>query len=479
MITVDILRIIATNRSGLMQDNHTLLSFLYRISDIALIFISLHIIISVQKLEWTIYSVSAALIFVCLFSILSNIFYVYESWRVISIYKIQRSLFLCWIVVSSAFGVFLYFAGSTIDYQEVTIASWMCLTLGLLSVSRLLLKFCLSRIRALGYNSRRVGIYGVTDHGCSLGSYIQSTPTLGMRLVGFFEDRGASNGRLSEELNGPLVGNAQDLVDAAKSNHIDVVFVAIPLRAEVRIQEFLRNFSDTTAEVFFVPDSFFQNLLDLRQTSVGPHPILGVTNTPFNDFSGFFKRLEDVLISFLALMIAALPMLLIALLIKITSNGPVFFKQKRYGFQGKLIQVWKYRTMATIEDDKNVVQATKKDPRVTLVGAMIRRTSLDELPQLFNVLAGSMSIVGPRPHAIAHNEYYRKLIPGYMLRHKVKPGITGWAQINGYRGEIKEVTDMEKRVQYDLWYIKNWSLWLDLKILLMTLFVGFSHPMAY
>jgi putative colanic acid biosynthesis UDP-glucose lipid carrier transferase len=375
--------------------------------------------------------------------------------------------------------VFLYLTRSTINYHEVTIASWLSLTLLLLFISRLLLKFGLSRIRALGYDLRRVAIYGVTDHGCSLGHYIQSTPAFGMQFVGFFEDRGASNGRLSEAQRGPLVGNAQDLFNAAKRNQIDVVFVAIPLRAEARIQEFLREFSDTTLEVFFVPDRFFRTLLELHQTNIGPYSILGVINSPFSDIDGYLKRLEDIIVASSMLIIAALPMLLMALLIGATSKGSILFKQRRYGFQGKLIDVWKFRTMDNFQDEKIVVQVGKNDPRVTRIGAILRRTSLDELPQIFNVLIGNMSIVGPRPHAVVHNEYYRKLIPGYMLRHKVKPGITGWAQINGFRGETKEVTDMERRVQHDLWYIENWSLWLDLKILVKTLFVGFFHPMAY
>ena len=179
------------------------------------------------------------------------------------------------------------------------------------------------------------------------------------------------------------------------------------------------------------------------------------------------------------LIVIALPMLLIALLVKATSPGPIFFKQRRYGLDGNVIQVWKFRTMIVLEDGDNIIQAKKGDSRLTKVGTFLRRYSLDELPQFFNVLRGNMSIVGPRPHAISHNEQYRKLVSGYMLRHKVKPGISGWAQVNGFRGNTEKLEDMEKRIQHDLWYISNWSIGVDLKIIVLTLFVSFTDPNAY
>ncbi|HBV2999050.1 TPA: exopolysaccharide biosynthesis polyprenyl glycosylphosphotransferase, partial [Klebsiella pneumoniae] len=172
-------------------------------------------------------------------------------------------------------------------------------------------------------------------------------------------------------------------------------------------------------------------------------------------------------------------LLIIACLIKLTSPGPIIFKQTRYGMDGKPIKVWKFRSMSVMENDNKVIQATKNDIRITKVGRLLRRTSLDELPQFFNVLFGGMSIVGPRPHAVAHNEQYRNLIEGYMLRHKVKPGITGWAQINGWRGETDTLEKMEKRVEFDLEYIREWSIWLDLKIIFLTIFKGFINKSAY
>ncbi|WP_235045480.1 exopolysaccharide biosynthesis polyprenyl glycosylphosphotransferase [Methylophaga lonarensis] len=191
------------------------------------------------------------------------------------------------------------------------------------------------------------------------------------------------------------------------------------------------------------------------------------------------KRVEDIVLSFMILLLIAIPMMFIALCIKTTSKGPVFFKQTRYGMDGEKIRVWKFRTMYVAEDGPKVVQATRDDPRITPFGRFLRRTSLDELPQFFNSLGGSMSIVGPRPHAVAHNEEYRSKIHGYMLRHKVKPGITGLAQINGYRGETDTLDKMEGRVKYDLQYIQNWSLMLDLKIIMLTILRGFSGKNVY
>ena len=199
-------------------------------------------------------------------------------------------------------------------------------------------------------------------------------------------------------------------------------------------------------------------------------PVISVFDTPFKTGDSFIKRAEDLILSFMIILLISIPMLCIALAIKVTSAGPILFKQIRYGIHGDPIEVWKFRSMSVMENGDNIQQATKNDPRVTKLGAFLRKSSLDELPQFFNVLYGTMSIVGPRPHAAAHNEYYREQIQGYMLRHKVKPGITGLAQVNGLRGETDTIEKMEKRVQFDLDYIRNWSLSMDLKIIFKTIY---------
>ena len=249
--------------------------------------------------------------------------------------------------------------------------------------------------------------------------------------------------------------------------------------AEDRIRDILALCSDTTASVYMVPNFFVYNLINSKWHSIGSLQALSVYDTPFSGASEVTKRVEDFILGLILTTIAIVPMAFIAVLVKLSSKGPIIFKQKRYGLDGKPISVYKFRTMTTLDNGEEVKQAQKNDQRITKVGAVLRKTSLDELPQFINVLQGRMSIVGPRPHAIAHNEQYRKIISGYMLRHKVKPGITGWAQVNGFRGETETVDKMKKRVEYDLDYMHNWSIWLDLKIIFKTAILVFKDQNAY
>ena len=215
------------------------------------------------------------------------------------------------------------------------------------------------------------------------------------------------------------------------------------------------------------------DLIQSRIDEIGDIPVVAVRETPFNGTNGLVKRSTDIIFTLLILLIISPILLIVALGVKLSSPGPLIFKQKRYGLNGEEIVVYKFRSMTTIDNGDNVVQATKNDQRVTSFGKFIRKTSLDELPQFFNVLQGGMSIVGPRPHAVAHNEMYRKLIKGYMIRHKVKPGITGWAQVNGLRGETEVLEKMQARVDYDIAYLRNWSPGLDIYIILKTVWVVF------
>jgi putative colanic acid biosynthesis UDP-glucose lipid carrier transferase len=251
------------------------------------------------------------------------------------------------------------------------------------------------------------------------------------------------------------------------------------MRAEERIRTVLARLGDTTASVYIVPDFFVFQLLHARWTNVNGLPAVSVFENPLCGVSGLAKRAADLVFGSLILALAAVPMFAIGVAIKLTSYGPVFFRQRRYGLDGREILVWKFRTMTCCDDGASMRQATRDDSRITGVGRLLRRTSLDELPQLFNVVAGSMSLVGPRPHATAHNEQYRSLIDGYMLRHKVKPGITGLAQVSGYRGETETLDKMERRVACDHQYIREWSLWMDAKILVKTLGVVLKQRNAY
>ncbi|HEC73604.1 MAG TPA: undecaprenyl-phosphate glucose phosphotransferase, partial [Methylophaga aminisulfidivorans] len=255
--------------------------------------------------------------------------------------------------------------------------------------------------------------------------------------------------------------------------------ITLAMSAEHRIRRITELLANSTASVYLVPDLFTFNLLNSRWVDYQGITAVSVYETPFAGVDSLLKRVEDIVLSLLILMLIAIPMIFIAIGVKLSSKGPVFFKQSRYGVDGEKIRVWKFRTMTVTEDGAEVKQAQKNDSRITPFGSFLRRTSLDELPQFLNSLSGSMSIVGPRPHAVAHNEQYREQIQGYMLRHKVKPGITGLAQINGFRGETDTLDKMQGRVHYDLKYIQSWSLLLDLEIIFLTIFKGFSGKNAY
>ncbi len=251
------------------------------------------------------------------------------------------------------------------------------------------------------------------------------------------------------------------------------------MKDEAKIKEVVAQLADTTCSVLLIPDLFTFNILQSRTEEINGVPVVPLFDTPLNGINMVFKRLEDIIVASIILIFISPVLFVIAMAVKLTSPGPVIFRQVRYGMDGKPIKVWKFRSMTVMENDEKVIQATKNDVRITKVGKFLRSTSLDELPQFFNVLSGQMSVVGPRPHAVAHNEQYRSLIKGYMLRHKVKPGITGLAQINGWRGETDTLEKMEKRIEYDLLYIRGWSIWLDIKIIFMTFFKGFINKSAY
>ncbi len=349
----------------------------------------------------------------------------------------------------------------------------------MLVVNRGVIRWIQRMLRQKGLNTRRYAIVGVNELGFQLAQNIRECEELGLRFVGFYDDRPTDRVAAIPRGLGRRVGKLDELIEHARQRQVDMIYVTFPMRAEQRIKKILDRLSDTTASVYLVPDFFVFELLHSRWTSINGLPVVSIFENPFYGVDGLVKRVLDTCLAGLFLAIAAIPMLIVAISVKLTSPGPVFFRQKRYGLDGREILVWKFRTMRVCEDGPQVRQATKDDPRVTKVGAFLRKTSLDELPQLFNVIEGNMSLVGPRPHASAHNETFRKMVRGYMLRHKVKPGITGLAQVNGCRGETDTLSKMEKRIEYDHRYIREWSLWMDLKILFKTFFVVCSTRNAY
>jgi putative colanic acid biosynthesis UDP-glucose lipid carrier transferase len=276
-----------------------------------------------------------------------------------------------------------------------------------------------------------------------------------------------------------MLGEIGAAADHVKRHGIETVFIALPMIAQPQLLALLDAMKDTTASVYFVPDIFITDLIQARIDHINGIPVMAVCESPIVGLNALVKRAMDLALAG-AILLATLPaLLLIAVGVRIGSPGPVLFRQRRYGLDGCQITVLKFRTMTVAEDGPEVPQARRDDARITALGSFLRRTSLDELPQLFNVLGGSMSLVGPRPHAVAHNEQYRHLIKGYMVRHKVKPGITGWAQVNGLRGETDSVDKMRARIEHDLEYLRRWSVGLDLKILLHTALIVLKRTNAY
>ncbi|UUZ73572.1 undecaprenyl-phosphate glucose phosphotransferase [Polaromonas sp. P1(28)-8] len=317
----------------------------------------------------------------------------------------------------------------------------------------------------------------MNEQGVSLARHIAGSAYSGIEVLGFFDDRSEER-RGAQDEQGPI-GKIDDLPAYVKQHRVQFIYLSLPMASRPRILQVLDGLKDTTASIYFVPDMFVTDLIQGRSDSVCGVTVISVCDTPFRGVNGALKRASDIVLSLLILLLMSPLMLVIALAVKLDSPGPVIFKQRRYGLDGEQILVYKFRSMAVTEDGNTIQQAQKNDMRVTRLGAFLRRTSLDELPQFINVLQGRMSIVGPRPHAVAHNEMYRTLIKGYMVRHKVRPGITGWAQVNGQRGETDTLDKMEARIDCDLDYLRNWSLQLDLFIILKTVRLVFKDSSAY
>jgi undecaprenyl-phosphate glucose phosphotransferase len=447
--------------------------------DAVLVVGSLALITWLDPYDWMPHYTVAAGWAVGLFVFSAHFFDVYRSWRGSSMARELVRLMWAWLTVCLVL-LFLAFSTRTSEhYSRRIFLTWFVITPLLLVVWRGWLQILLGVIRRRGINTRKVAIVGARELGAYLARTILDAPWMGLRPIGFYDDRKPSGVRPLAREPIEVVGSLEALVNHARQGRIDIVYITLPMRAEARIQELIAKLSDTTVSVYMVPDFFIFDLLHASWDNIGDLPVVSISETPFYGVDGFVKRLEDIAISSVLLLILAPVMFLIALGIKLTSPGPAIFRQQRYGLRGNKIEVRKFRTMMVRENDGPIVQARKDDPRVTRFGSFLRRTSLDELPQLINVLRGSMSLVGPRPHAVAHNEQYRRLIDRYMLRHKVKPGITGWAQVNGWRGETDTLEKMQKRVEFDLAYIHNWSLSLDVKILFLTAFRVLADKNAY
>ncbi|CAK0760238.1 UDP-glucose:undecaprenyl-phosphate glucose-1-phosphate transferase [Gammaproteobacteria bacterium] len=406
------------------------------------------------------------------------IYGIYRSWRGDSIIRELGNITLAWITVVIGLVVAAFLSKTGEQYSRLWLGLWLGLCWGVFVVYRVALRVILRTIRQMEWNSRRVLIAGAGELGRQVVRGLLDTPWVGMKVIGFVDD----NPALQEtSIEGVPVLGATTVLGELLSRHVaDEVWLALPLRAEQRVREILFDLRHSTVNIRFIPDIFGFRLFNHSMHEIAGFPVLDLNMTPMVGINRVIKAVEDRFLALVILILISPVLLIIAIGVKLSSPGPIFFRQLRHGWDGKPIEIYKFRSMVIHnEAPGTITQAQRSDPRITPLGKFLRRTSFDELPQFINVLQGRMSIVGPRPHAIEHNQHYKDLINAYMQRHKVKPGITGWAQVNGWRGETDTLDKMRNRVEYDLYYIEHWSLWFDLRIIGMTLLSGFVGHNAY
>jgi putative colanic acid biosynthesis UDP-glucose lipid carrier transferase len=391
--------------------------------------------------------------------------------------ELATNLLFRWAVLVAALLALGYMTKFSEDFSRRVVVTWVLVTPVLLVMLSLILQRVTRALLRDAAQSRRAVIVGCTQASMELTKRLGLHVELGISVAGFFDDRGSD--RLGCAEHAKLLGRFEDVAAFVNTRNIDVIFVALPPGQVARVRELVHELGDTTASIYFVPDVSGFDAIQQRASDILGMPVIAMCETPFHGYRGLIKRLMDVTIAVGALIVLSPLLLGIAIAVKRGSRGPVLFRQRRYGLDGREINVIKFRTMTVCEDGAQVTQARRFDSRVTPIGKHLRRWSLDELPQLLNVLQGTMSVVGPRPHAVAHNEEYRKLIKRYMVRHKVLPGITGLAQVRGCRGETARVEHMEARVMFDLEYMRRWSPMLDLEIILATAVAVVKTDNAY
>lgn len=403
--------------------------------------------------------------------VLNSAFGAYQRWRVKKITALISRLFLVWLIAAMLVISVIYFTKSSHNYSRLWVGLSLAISFFFASGVRILIQSFLRHIRIKGLATKPVFLIGPGDNITSVGKSMRGSPAEGYVLAGI--------NRIKKKLTADELARLAERITASGAKE---VWLCMPITNGNDISDIMYTLRNHTAEVRFIPDfgGIDMQLLNHRASEVAGLYAIDLSVSPISGVARLVKRLEDLIIGSLICLLISPVCLLIVLAIKLTSPGPILFKQYRTGVNGKNFKVYKFRSMKVHQEAAGAVtQATKGDSRITPIGSFMRKTSLDELPQFFNVIQGRMSIVGPRPHALAHNEYYKDLVESYMKRHKVKPGITGWAQVNGLRGETDTLDKMERRVRYDLWYIDNWSLWLDLKIIFLTVFKGFINKNAY
>jgi len=382
-----------------------------------------------------------------------------------------------WLILLGILALCAFATQTQADFSRDVLLTWLLATPVLQWLATSLGKYVLARRAARPELRRSAVVVGASALGSKVARALQESDEIGVEFVGYFDDR--LDDRIDPDAQSKVLGNLSQIADYVVKNGVRDVYITLPLGSQPRIVDLLEQLQGTTASLFFVPDVFGISIIQGRLQDMNGIPVVGICETPFTGTNELAKRVSDVVLATLILVLISPLMLFIACGVKLSSPGPVIFRQRRNGLDGGEIVVYKFRSMTTQDNGPEVRQATRNDPRVTPFGAFLRRNSLDELPQFFNVLQGSMSIVGPRPHAVTHNEQYRQIIKAYMVRHKVKPGITGWAQVHGHRGETDTIEKMRARVEYDLEYLRNWSIGLDLRIIASTIRLVFFDRHAY
>lgn len=389
-------------------------------------------------------------------------------------WQVVRNISLTWLFIATFVLGFGVITGYLSLFSSKAIQTWMWLTPALQISAVFALRAFAPFILKLQGKQKKAIVVGINERGVALAENLHLHRYNNTTCIGFFDDRSIE--RFSHPVNFPILGKFKEIAEYVKQHHIDVIYLNVislstPAASQLRITTIIDDLKDTTASIYLLPDLFLSDIIQGRIGQVGNIPVMAVCETPIVGVDSIIKRFIDLTISITGLIVLSPLFLLIALAVKLSSTGPIIFRQRRYGLDGKEISVYKFRSMSSSDAAGVVQQATKQDARITPIGAFLRKTSLDELPQLINVIQGRMSLVGPRPHAVVHNEMYRKVIKGYMIRHKVKPGITGWAQVNGFRGETETLDKMQTRIDYDIDYLRHWSARLDIYIMLKTIWV--------
>ena len=453
---------------GLIRPYSFLLIQVNRVVDALWIFAGLSVIMEYRG-GWGREAFWLALIAASMFALISQLNLLYRSWRVAPLHDELSVIWRSWFSTLLIVVLLLYVFNDMFRLDKTTVLLWLIVTPVLLFATRIVARLGLRIGRSSGRNFRTAAVVGMNEIGHRVADRILFNRWMGVRLIGYFDERALNHERLAVDSPVPLIGDMSDLIERAGAGEIDIVYIALPMRAEARIKELIERLTDTMVSVYFVADFAVFDFLHAQWETLSEMPVLRVIDSPFNGFNGFAKRLQDICLSSLSLLILGIPMLIIAMAIRVTSPGPAIYRQLRHGLDGHEFTIYKFRTMAAEAGSMQDKQAQRDDQGVTRLGAFLRRTSLDELPQLLNVLQGRMSMVGPHPHPLTFNDEHATLIQRFILRHKVRPGITGWAQINGLHGETETVDKMRSRVEYDLEYINNWSFWFDLRILILTI----------